>query len=182
MALLGLASLASLGGAFKVSEFEYWGSHVPLVFVLLAIAGIVLARQRETLRSDLTPLLVIVVIAAILTLNPFNGPITLIRRLPMGTGFRVSGRFLPFFYFVLLVPAAFGIDVLLSHNDVPAIARAAPFHLEPRRYQDRRLRRDVLPLRVREESALFRSDRREELFKRAHPRQSAIGQLAREVS
>jgi hypothetical protein len=119
--------LSFFGGAFKVSEFEYWGSHVPLVFVLLAIAGIVLARQRETLRSNLTALLVLAVIAAILSLNPFNGPITLIRRLPMGSGFRVSGRFLPFFYFVLLVPASFGMDVLLRHPNTRARVAALGF-------------------------------------------------------
>lgn len=106
--------LGILGGVFKVSEFEYWGSHLPLVFVVLSTLGFVAAGRHYPTHTFQLPILVVAMIAAALTLNPHDIPITLIRRLPMGTGFRVAGRFLPFFYFFLLIPAACGVEVLLS--------------------------------------------------------------------
>ena len=106
--------LSLWGNAFKASEFEYWGSHLPIVFVLLAVLGYVAAREPEPLRIDLVPLLVVGITLALLTLNPREIPIAWIRKLPMGTGFRVAGRFLPFFYFFLLIPAAYGANAVLG--------------------------------------------------------------------
>jgi hypothetical protein len=100
--------------AFKASEFEYWGSHLPIVFILLAALGFVAARASEPLRVHLVPLLVVAITLAFLTLNPREIPIGWIRKLPMGAGFRVAGRFLPFFYFFLLIPAAYGANALLG--------------------------------------------------------------------
>jgi hypothetical protein len=83
------------------------------LFVLLSAYGFVVARQRYSARPYLIPIVIVAGTTAILTLNPYEIPISLIRRLPMGTGFRVAGRFLPFFYFFLLIPAAHGLDGLL---------------------------------------------------------------------
>jgi hypothetical protein len=105
--------LSFLGGAYKASEYEYWGSHLPLVFVLLSAFGFVVAGKRYAMRPYLIPILLAAATTAILTLNPHEIPINLIRRLPMGTGFRVAGRFLPFFYFFLLILAAHGADGIL---------------------------------------------------------------------
>jgi hypothetical protein len=102
------------GDAFHASEFEYWGSHLPIVFVLLAVLGLFAAREPEPLRVDLVPLLFVGITLALLTLNPREIPIAWIRKLPLGTGFRVAGRFLPFFYFFLLIPAAYGANALLG--------------------------------------------------------------------
>jgi hypothetical protein len=106
--------LSFLGGSYNVSAYEYWGSHLPMVFVILSIVGLVAAQQRYGVRRFLIPILAVAAISALLTLNPGEIPLTLIRQLPMGTGFRVAGRFLPFFYFFLLIPAACGVDSLLG--------------------------------------------------------------------
>lgn len=100
--------LSFAGDAFTASEFEYWGSHLPIVFVVLFFVGLVVAGKRD-LRGHLVPILAIAIAISILTLNPREIPITWIRRIPMGSGFRVAGRFLPFFYFFLLIPAAYGV-------------------------------------------------------------------------
>ena len=106
--------LSFFGGSFKASEYEYWGSHLPIVFVVLAALGLIAAGRRYVVRTSLIPILGVAALTAVLTLNPHDIPITLIRRLPMGTGFRVAGRFLPLFHFFLLIPAAYGVDSLLS--------------------------------------------------------------------
>ena len=105
--LLIPARLSILGDSFKVSEFEYWGSHVPLLFAVLAVLGL---RGRQVLM----PVLLTAALIATLVLNPFGAPLALLRHLPFGTGFRVAGRFLPFFYFFALVPAAYGLERLLQ--------------------------------------------------------------------
>jgi hypothetical protein len=105
--------LSYFGNAFKVSEYEYWGSHLPLVFVILFIVGLLCTRRYQLLRSSLFPIVVLAVLTAIIIINPHNVPLDVIRRVPLGNGFRVAARFLPFFYFFLLIPAAFGIDHLI---------------------------------------------------------------------
>jgi hypothetical protein len=112
--LLIAPRLSFWGDVYTASEFEYWGSHLPIVFGVLALVGVIAARSREPLRGSLVPLLAIAIAMALLTLNPREIPIAWIRRLPMGQGFRVAGRFLPFFYFFLLIPAAYGAEALLK--------------------------------------------------------------------
>jgi len=111
--LLIPARLSIFGDAFKASEFEYWGSHVPLVFILLAAVGLAF-RHRAHGRSGSAPVLIMAAVTALLTLNPGGIPLDLVRKLPMGAGFRVAARFLPFFYFFALVAAAVGIEHVLS--------------------------------------------------------------------
>jgi hypothetical protein len=119
--------LSLFGGSFTVSEYEYWGSHLPIVFVLLSIIGLVVLRQQYAVRRYLSPILVVAITTAVVTLNPAEIPITLIRHLPMGTGFRVAGRFLPFFYFFLLVLAAHGLDRVLRLRSRWALGAASLF-------------------------------------------------------
>jgi hypothetical protein len=111
--LLIPARLSFWGGLFRVSAWEYWGSHIPIVFVVLSVVGIAAAVGGGALARPLRALLAIATLTLIFTLNPLDIPSTLIRRLPMGTGFRVFGRFLPFFYFFLLIFAALGAERLL---------------------------------------------------------------------
>ena len=121
--LLIPARLSILGGSLRASEFEYWGSHVPIVFVILAVLGL---RGRQVL----LPVLLTAAMIVVVVLNPFGAPLALLRQLPFGTGFRVAGRFLPFCYFFALVPAAFGLQRLLRwQRRVPRAGAQRSCHL-----------------------------------------------------
>jgi len=84
---------------------EFSGSSVPVTIVLAAAAGFWLSRKRPAVRV----IAAMAVIALCLALNPFGLPLALIHRMPLGSGFRVSGRFFPFFLFWAFALAAVGI-------------------------------------------------------------------------
>jgi hypothetical protein len=116
--------LSLFGGTIQASAFEYWGSHIPIVYVALAIAGLVAVIRKPSMRTQLAAVGVIALLTLLTTLNPGEVPIQLLRELPTGAGFRVVARFLPFCFFFLLVFTAYGLEQLLRIQ-----ARSARFAL-----------------------------------------------------
>jgi hypothetical protein len=120
---------------------EYWGTYLPIVVVILGIAGILWmwkAKSRFLIVFGSLALL-----SLVLTLNLFEIPSTLLRALPMGSGFRVFGRFFPLFLFFFLVPVCFGFDriraipkpvirvAVLVALAIPAVVEYYPAKLSP---------------------------------------------------
>ena len=109
-----LSILASLGTS---AIFEYWGTYLPLVFLIPAVFGL---RQLYLSRNSvLGPLSILTVLLLVLSLDPFGLPSTVVRLLPLGEGFRVFGRFFPFFLFFFLICVAFALRALFALSRSP---------------------------------------------------------------
>jgi hypothetical protein len=131
-----------LAGPFSITPEEYWGSHLPVVFVVLSVLGAAALRKGSSTRKEAAALSVVAVVLLVFALDPFHAPSTLIRLLPLGTGFRVFGRFLPFSYFFLLVLAGHGVERVLGWRSrtgvyawgglaLLAFVELYPWHLAP---------------------------------------------------
>jgi hypothetical protein len=139
--LFAFPRLSVLSGISFAKFPEYWGTYLPLVAIVLTLIGIVvLARVKPRLLAVFGSL---AGFCLVLTLNPFDLASTLIRALPMGSGFRVFGRFFPVFLFFFLIPACYGYDRIAAIRK-PAIKGVAllallilaateyvPIHLNP---------------------------------------------------
>jgi hypothetical protein len=132
-----LSVFAPLGTS---TVYEHWGTFIPISFMVLA--GIGLARWIRGKEHALLPIAILVVVTLILTFDPSQGASTVLRRLPLGGGFRVFARFFPFFLFFLLMFAALGLDALLRrwtfrgrHGVIALLLLAAAVELYPYRMQ-----------------------------------------------
>lgn len=150
------ARLSIFGASGKAIEFEYWGSHVPVLFVLLAGIGLVARRRAGPMLP--MPILLMVAVTAVLTLNPGGAPLDLVRKLPLGNGFRVAARFLPFLYFFALVAAAFGLEHILAWQRrwtvamaMAVLAALACVELYPAQLSPSPVRAFTVPKQVRDE-------------------------------
>lgn len=113
--LLAPPRLSVWGGVIESSAYEYWGSHIPLALVVLAAIGLAIwPSARGASRKERIVIASLAAFMLLLTLNPLNAPLAVLRLLPTGSGFRVAARFLPFVYFFALIPAAYGLTRLLE--------------------------------------------------------------------
>ncbi len=91
---------------------EYWGTYLPIVLIVLTIAGI-WAWKRDGIKTVI-PLLALVCFCFVLTTDFDRWPSRILRAMPMGEGFRVFARFLPFLIFFVTIFACQGLDRLFK--------------------------------------------------------------------
>lgn len=104
--------LSMLTGLGSGDTFEFWGTSLPLVLLIPALYGAVLAVRAKAPGARR---LVAMALACLgLTVNVLGVPAALVRALPMGEGFRIFGRFFPFLLFFLAIFAALGVDGLVA--------------------------------------------------------------------
>jgi hypothetical protein len=107
--LLAFPRLSALADVYASSVYEFWGSSIPIVVVLLCV----LAGQRSWRRRELWPMAALALGAMFLTMDVLGVPSAVLRALPYGAGFRVFARFLPFVLFFAVAVAAHGLARLL---------------------------------------------------------------------
>ncbi len=101
----------SVLSAFSSAQYaEYWGVYLPFAVVLLAAVGCWKWRQID--RETVIQFLILAIVCLVLTTDLDRYPNKLLRLLPLGSGFRVFSRFLPFLMFFLGIIACRGIDTV----------------------------------------------------------------------
>ncbi|MDQ1258027.1 MAG: hypothetical protein QG656_2636, partial [Candidatus Hydrogenedentes bacterium] len=99
--------LSIFSGLVMPERFANWGICVPYSLWFCAAAG-VLYVLRARLRH-FWPMLVAMVVVVIISCDPGHLASGLVRKLPLGEGFRVFTRFHPFFLFFLVTFGALGM-------------------------------------------------------------------------